>query len=198
MNRTSAWLSRYFDQLSQVLNAAQATRGDGSSMSCPEAIDWAVHQLANTRENDGKVMFVGNGGSAAIASHMAIDYSKNGQFSALAFNDGASLTCLANDLGYDQVFAHPISMLGTPDDLLVAISSSGQSQSILNAVQAARSKAMTVLTLSGFEDNNPLRSIGNVNLYIPDSSYGFVEISHLALCHAILDNAMGLAMEKAE
>jgi D-sedoheptulose 7-phosphate isomerase len=198
MNRTSAWLSRYFDQLSQVLNAAQATRGDGSSMSCPEAIDWAVHQLANTKENDGKVMFVGNGGSAAIASHMAIDYSKNGQFSALAFNDGASLTCLANDLGYDQVFAHPISMLGKPVDLLVAISSSGQSQSILNAVQAARSKAMTVLTLSGFEDNNPLRSIGNVNLYIPDSSYGFVEISHLALCHAILDNAMGLAMEKAE
>lgn len=198
MNRTSAWLSRYFDRLSRVLSAAQATRGDGSRMSCPEAIDWAVHQLANTRENDGKVMFVGNGGSAAIASHMAIDYSKNGQFSALAFNDGASLTCLANDLGYDQVFAHPISMLGKPVDLLVAISSSGQSQSILNAVQAARSKAMTVLTLSGFEDNNPLRSIGNVNLYIPDSSYGFVEISHLALCHAILDNAMGLAMEKAE
>ena len=136
--------------LAQVLNAAQATRGDGNNMSCPAAIDWAVNQLANTKEKDTKVLFVGNGGSAAIASHMAIDYSKNGEFSALAFNDGASLTCLSNDLGYDEVFAHPISMLCKPDDLLVAISSSGQSQNILNAVTAARSRVMTVLTLSGF------------------------------------------------
>jgi D-sedoheptulose 7-phosphate isomerase len=190
MIRTKAWLSRYLDDLSNLTANASATLPDGASVGTDVAMDWAVQKLFNTRAAGGKIMFVGNGGSAAIASHMAVDYSKNGNFPALAFNDAASLTCLANDLGFENVFAHHIEALGRHEDLLVAISSSGRSSSILNAVSAARVKETAVLTLSGFDIDNPLRSLGDMNLYVESSSYGFVEIGHLTLCHALLDFAM--------
>ena len=195
MKPTKAWLSRYLDDLSTLTRNASATLPNGASVGTDAVIDWAVQKLFNLRATGGKVMFIGNGGSAAIASHMAVDYSKNGNFPALAFNDAASLTCLANDLGFENVFAHQIDVLGRQDDLLVAISSSGRSSSILNAVAAARRKKAAVLTLSGFDTDNPLRSLGDMNIYVASSSYGFVEIGHLTLCHALLDFAMEWSLE---
>jgi D-sedoheptulose 7-phosphate isomerase len=132
-------------------------------------------------------MFIGNGGSASIASHCAIDYSKNGGIRSLCFNDGAALTCLANDLGYEQVFAQQVDMHARPGDVLVAISSGGASPNILRAVEVARQRGCFVISLSGFAADNPLRSLGDLNYHVPASRYGFVEITHLALCHAILD-----------
>jgi D-sedoheptulose 7-phosphate isomerase len=136
-------------------------------------------------------MFIGNGGSAAIASHMAIDYSKNGGIRSLAFNDGAALTCLSNDFGYEHVFSKQIELHARPGDLLIAISSSGKSLNILNAVDMAHEKGCFVVTLSGFSPDNPLRNFGDYNLFVDAKEYGFVEITHLSLCHAILDLAMG-------
>jgi D-sedoheptulose 7-phosphate isomerase len=121
---------------------------------------------------------------------MATDWLKNGGFKTLCFNDGAQLTCLANDLGYDQVFGVPVERHGEEGDVLIAISSSGNSPSILNAVLAARRKGTVSVTLSGFKPDNKLRVLGDVNFYIPDSNYGFVEIGHLIICHAILDISM--------
>jgi D-sedoheptulose 7-phosphate isomerase len=122
---------------------------------------------------------------------MATDWMKNGGFAASAFNDSAALTCLANDLGYEQVFAAPLSRHARPGDLLIAISSSGRSTSILAGVAAARSKSAKVMTLSGFSGDNPLRSRGDMNFYVPNGLYGFVEIAHLSIVHAVLDLAMG-------
>lgn len=191
MKPTTAWLSRYLDDLSSCTSNTCATQLNGDVLGTDAAMDWGVEKLIHVKAAGGKIMFVGNGGSAAIASHMAIDYSKNGHFPSLAFNDPASLTCLANDLGFESVFAHHIEALGGPEDLLIAISSSGRSKSILNAVYAARQKETAILTLSGFDSDNPLRSLGDMNLYLTSSSYGFVEIGHLTLCHALLDFAMG-------
>ena len=143
-------------------------------------------------------MFVGNGGSATIASHMAIDFTKNGGIRALSFNDGAALTCLGNDLGYENVFSKQIEMLATNKDLLVAISSSGSSQNILNAVGAARAKGCEIITMSGFSAQNPLRKLGDLNLYVASREYGFVEAAHLGLCHAWIDFAMGWGDEAVE
>jgi D-sedoheptulose 7-phosphate isomerase len=147
-----------------------------------------VIQLA-THAGLGKarVFFIGNGGSAAIASHCAIDWLKNGGFTTFAFNDGASLTCITNDLGYDNVFALPIERHAMLGDLLFAISSSGRSNSILKAVEVAKAKRMNVVTLSGFEPDNPLLRMGAVNFYVPSQEYGTVEIAHLAILHSILD-----------
>ena len=110
---------------------------------------------------------------------------------ALAFNDGAALTCLGNDLGYEQVFARQIELHAHKGDLLVAISSSGASSNILNAVKSAQKCACKVFTMSGFSGDNALRSMGDINLYVPSTEYGFVEIAHLCLGHAMLDIAMG-------
>ena len=136
------------------------------------------------------LFFVGNGGSAAIASHMAADWLKNGNVAAQCFNDGALTTCLSNDLGYDQVFAKPLSLHGRQGDVLFAISSSGNSPSILNASKAAYHVGMYVVTLSGFRPDNPLRNMGDVNFYVPSDRYGIVEVCHHAICHAILDTVI--------
>ena len=196
MNRTSAGFSHYISSISELTTSTKASRHDGTQLDCAKAIEWTGNKLAELPSSGGKLMMVGNGGSAAIASHMVIDFSKNGGVPALAFNDPASLTCLANDLGYENVFSHQIKMLGQSQDLLFAISSSGRSPNILNAVTEARAIGIGVLTFSGFEENNPLRSMGDMNLYLPSNVYGFVEIGHLTLCHAILDITMGWRPEK--
>ena len=102
------------------------------------------------------------------------------------------LTCLANDLGYDKVFAKQIELYAQSGDLVIAISSSGRSANILNAVKAARAAKCEVISLSGFMPDNPLRGLGDINFYIDSDLYGFVEIGHLTICHAILDFICGL------
>ena len=127
---------------------------------------------------------------------MATDYSKNGNIRSLALNDSAMLTCLSNDLGYDLVFAKQIELHARPGDLAIAISSSGRSASILNAVKAARTAKCAVVTFSGFTADNPLRGLGDINFYINSDRYGFVEIAHLTICHAILDFIRGLRVSE--
>lgn len=102
------------------------------------------------------------------------------------------LTCRGNDLGYERVFAKQIELHAREGDLVFAISSSGCSANILAAVDAALAARCTVVTLSGFDRDNPLRSKGTCNFYIASDRYGFVEIGHLTICHAILDLICGL------
>lgn len=182
-------IDTYFAELDRLLRQASVLDRQGKPLTLDSAVTWAMERATRITTGGGKLVFVGNGGSAAIASHMAIDYSKNGGMRALAFNDGAALTCLGNDLGYDKVFSTQIDLHGRTNDLLVAISSSGQSPSILNAVQSARGRGMEVVTFSGFRADNPLRSLGDVNFFVDSESYGFVEIAHLTLIHAVLDRA---------
>lgn len=184
-------IESYFNTLGSLPLRTIVTKKENKESSLDEIFSWATKLIFDTHAQGNKIMFIGNGGSAGIASHMAIDYTKNGNIRSIAFNDGAALTCLGNDLGYDQVFAKQIEMHGRKGDLLVAISSSGKSENILNAVTQARNIGCNVLTLSGFKPDNPLRTMGDYNLFVDNHEYGFVEITHLALCHAILDLAMG-------
>lgn len=186
-------ISEYYATLGSMPLSSSASDRDGQAMSLDVAFDWAIVTARATHAAGNKLMFIGNGGSAGIASHMATDYSKNGGMRSLAFNDGSMLTCLGNDLGYDQVFAKQIDLHAREGDMLIAISSSGKSANILAAVAVARDRGCRVLTLSSFGADNPLRRVGDVNLYVPTNSYGFAEITHLALCHGILDLAMARA-----
>lgn len=134
----------------------------------------------------GKVIFIGNGGSAAVASHMAVDYSKNKGIRAVALNDAAMLTCLANDYGYENVFAKQIEYQGRKADVAVIVSSSGRSLNIIAAANEARARGLRgVVTLSGMNPNNKLRKLGNLNFYVPCTDYGLVELAHLALLHSV-------------
>jgi D-sedoheptulose 7-phosphate isomerase len=186
-----ARLNSYFDTLGRLLPATACTDRAGRTISLSDAYDWATHLAIRTHAQGNKLMFIGNGGSAAIASHMATDFTKNGNLRTVAFNDSSMLTCLGNDLGYENVFAKQIEMHARQGDFLVAISSSGRSANILKGVSAARTIGCAVLTLSGFQADNPLRRLGDVNMWVNSGEYGFVEIAHLALCHAVLDMAMG-------
>jgi len=181
----------YFATLGALPGAVRCHDGDGAELSLDEAIGRFVTLAQETHGVGNKLIFIGNGGSAGIASHMAIDYSKNGNIRSQAFNDGAALTCLGNDLGYENVFSKQIELHARPGDLLVAISSSGNSENILGGVSQARESGCQVITLSGFGEDNRLRGLGDINFYVPSQEYGFVEITHLALCHSVVDFSMG-------
>jgi len=184
-------IQAYFNRLAALAGGTTATDGDGQPLNLDEAVHRVIGAARTTHDSGRKLMVIGNGGSAAIASHVATDYSKNGGIRTQCFNDGAFLTCLGNDLGYENVFAKPIELFGQDGDLLLAISSSGRSVNILNGVGAARRAGCRVVTFSGFDADNPLRRTGDVNFHVASHLYGFVEIAHLGLCHAILDMAMG-------
>jgi len=189
-------VSRYFEALSGCLGGAAVTSASGDPVDLAEAINQVMTRARRVHAAGNKLIFAGNGGSAAIASHMATDYSKNGNVRSLSLNDGSMLTCLGNDLGYDRVFAKQIELYARPGDLVIAISSSVRSPSILNAAKAAHAADCMCVTFSGFTPDNPLRSLGEINFYIGSDRYGFVEISHLTICHAILDFMCGLRVPK--
>lgn len=182
---------KYINHLADKLKETKVTSLDSKEIELDRAIRISGDMANFTNKEGGKVIFIGNGGSAGISSHMAIDYSKNGGIRATSFNDGAALTCLGNDFGYEYVFSKQIEFHANEKDILIAISSSGNSKNILLAVEAARAKGIKVITLSGFGEGNLLRKLGDINFYIPDTNYGFVEIGHLTIIHAVLDINMG-------
>lgn len=184
-------ITAYLNRLLAVGLQTQVTDGSRRSVALEAGFAWVQERARAAHDRQGKLMFIGNGGSAGIASHCAIDYSKNGNLRSLAFNDASALTCLGNDLGYENVFARQIDLHARPEDLLMAISSSGASPNILNAAMAARERGCAIVTFSGFKSDNALRNLGDVNFYVDAMEYGVVEITHLVLCHAILDLAMG-------
>lgn len=157
----------------------------------PIPLNRAIREISNwitaKTKKGNKIIFIGNGGSASIASHIATDFLKNAEIPALAFNDPSLITCLSNDLGYEHVFEKPIEVSAGSGDILFAISSSGKSKNILQAVVMAKKKRLKVITLSGFQKDNPLRKLGETNFYIPSTNYGYVEILHLCVLHYLVD-----------
>src|SRR5262245_6049384 len=119
-------------------------------------VDWVVANVLAMRESRNSIFFIGNGGSAAIASHMAADWSNRAKVNAFALNDLAALTATANDYGYEEVFHRQLMNHLRRGDLLMVISSSGKSPNVLRALEAARGVASAV-TFSGFDPDNPLR-----------------------------------------
>lgn len=147
----------------------------------------AFQMIRQTQRGGGIVYLLGNGGSAGIASHICNDLVKALQIPAQTLYDSNLLTCLANDLGYEQVFSYPLSQYLKTNDLVIAISSSGKSPNILNAAQTALKKKTALITLTGFAQDNPLRQLGHLNFWIGQKHYGLVETSHFFLLHSLID-----------
>lgn len=150
-----------------------------------EQILAAVHLL---NKKIKRIFFIGNGGSNAICSHMMEDYMKIGGYPTFSFSDPALITCFANDYGYDNAMAEWLKLHFTENDLLVAISSSGESKNILNAVDFVKIKNGKIITLSGFKNNNSLSCRGDINFHINVANYGIVECYHQVILHIILDS----------
>jgi len=181
---------QYFTELADIFQKIEVKDNKCKIISLDKAITQIVNLIINQSKKGNKVIFIGNGGSASIASHMAVDFLKNAKIPAIAFNDPSLLTCISNDFGYEYVFEKPIEMLSKKGDILFSISSSGKSKNILRATAMAKNKGCFVITLSGFRHNNPLRKMGRINFFVPSFAYGHVEISHLVVCHHITDTIM--------
>jgi D-sedoheptulose 7-phosphate isomerase len=178
---------RYIAELTAIVDNLVITDRRGEPLEMDAGVRQVIALFRDSAASGGKLIFIGNGGSAAIAGHMALDYWNNGGIPAICFNDGVQLTCIGNDRGYEAVFARPIAVFARREDTLVAISSSGQSANILNGVAAAAVTGCRIITLSGFSPANPLRSKGDLNIYAASREYGFVEVSHELVLHMILD-----------
>ncbi len=160
----------------------------GESISLPKAYLQFSKMLEDVRTREGFVWWVANGGSATLASHFAQDLFNKLKIRSLPFSDASLLTCQANDYGYDKAFPRMVEGFSKSGDLLIAISSSGKSANILGSVSVARQKSIPVISLSGFEKNNPLEQLKtDLSFYLPSSLYGIVETGHGVLLHAVVE-----------
>ncbi|MFH1359716.1 MAG: SIS domain-containing protein [Candidatus Omnitrophota bacterium] len=185
----------YFKELIDLCQHITINDQKGRPLLIEKAFDRTV-QMIMDHKNKGKVFLIGNGGSAAIASHTMTDFIRNAKIPAMAFNDAALLTCMSNDYGYEKVYEKPIEVVVKRGDVLIAISSSGKSKNIIRAVRAAQKNKARVITLSGFNRNNYLSKLGEINFYVPSSSYGFVESIHFLICHCIVDTLIAKKKRK--
>jgi D-sedoheptulose 7-phosphate isomerase len=142
--------------------------------------------LATRKKN--KIIIIGNGGSAAIASHFAIDICKNTSLVCQCFNESSMITCLANDFGYENWTKKAIEYYGKKGDVLIAISSSGRSKNIINAcLEAKKKKFSCIITFSGFGSNNQLKKIGTINMWVDSKVYNIIENIHQVWLLSIID-----------
>ncbi|MCM1261980.1 MAG: SIS domain-containing protein [Butyrivibrio sp.] len=153
-------------------------------------ISLLVREFTIHKQHSSQLFFIGNGGSSAIASHMTADFMKNGGMNTYSLYDNAVTTCMGNDYGYEYIFSKPLEFLLRPDDLLVAISSSGNSQNIINAIEVAKHKEATVITFTGFKPDNKVKQMGDINVYVPCTKYGMVESIHNLILQQIVDEIM--------
>jgi len=156
-----------------------------------EKINIIKNILIETKKNNSKTMIFGNGGSAAIASHVSVDLTKNAKIRCTNYNEADLITCFSNDYGYDRWIEKTVDFYGDEKDIIILISSSGKSKNMLNACKAAKNKKISkIITLTGHDKDNPLSKLGDINLWIDSKAYNFVENIHqlwlLTLCDLII------------
>jgi D-sedoheptulose 7-phosphate isomerase len=146
-----------------------------------------VKILKEIKKEKKKVILVGNGGSAAMASHVSVDLTKICKIRAVNFNEADLLTCFSNDYGYENWVQKALSFYADKGDLLICISSSGQSKNIINGAKFAKKIGCKVVTLTGFDKKNKVRKIGHVNLWLNSKNYNLVEMTHHIWLLSIVD-----------
>lgn len=151
----------------------------------------AAKRIKEVSSSGKKIIIVGNGGSAAIASHVAVDFTKAAGIRAINFNEADLLTCFANDFGYERVFEKAVEFYGDEGDLLIVISSSGLSKNVIKAAEKAKEMGIGVITFSGFKGDNPLRQQGDLNFWVDSQAYNIVEMTHHIWLVAIIDHIVG-------
>ena len=134
--------------------------------------------ISSVSSQGGKVILAGNGGSAAIASHVSVDLVKVAGVRAVCFNEPALITCFANDFGYEHWLEKALDYYADRADLVLLISSGGTSRNILNGARKAKELGLPLITFSGFSNNNPLRAAGDLNFWADSDTYTVVEMAH--------------------
>ena len=183
MNGPLSWLHG----LAALLDASTCRyRGEGVSLDV--GLRTLVRLWVAQRTENRAVYWIGNGGSAALVSHLSQDLLNTCGVRSLTFNDPALITCMANDYGYRDVFQRPLRTLARERDVLVAISSSGMSDNVVGAAEAALEMGVEVMTFSAFSERNRLHALpATLAFHTPTEQYGHAELTHGALLHAAID-----------
>lgn len=151
-----------------------------------------LKSLFNFLSKSNKNIFVfGNGGSAAIADHFAVDMTKNANKRTFSLNTSPLITCLSNDYGYELWMQKALEMYAQSGDIVFLISSSGNSKNVINACKYANSKNMTTITFTGFDSDNPLKKNGSINFWVNSKSYNIVENIHQIWILSLVDLIIG-------
>jgi D-sedoheptulose 7-phosphate isomerase len=143
------------------------------------------------RLNKNKIFFFGNGASAAFANHMALDFSKNGKILSRSLSDSAMITALSNDYSYEKAMLEYLKIEGvTNNDLVITISSSGNSPNVISVLEYCKENNIKSLALSGLKSDNKSIPLSDYSIYVPMKTYGMVECIHQIFLHLILDESM--------
>ncbi|MFC1524240.1 SIS domain-containing protein [Thermodesulfobacteriota bacterium] len=147
--------------------------------------------MLRVRENRGKVILAGNGASASIASHFALDFTKQAKVRSIAFNDASLITAYGNDYGYENWVKKAVAHHGSKGDIAILISSSGRSPNMVNAAKEAQSMGIDIITMTGFASDNPLKLLGDINLWVDTKAYNIIESAHSFWLAAVCDLIIG-------
>tara|TARA_Y100001949_G_scaffold126584_1_gene108179 strand:+ start:287 stop:871 length:585 start_codon:yes stop_codon:yes gene_type:complete len=161
----------------------------------PPYIERAAQMMVNTLLNGGKILTCGNGGSAGDAQHFSSELlnrfeRERPSLPAIALTtDSSTITSIANDYNYAEVFSKQIRALGNPGDVLLAISTSGNSANVVQAIQAAHEREMTVVALSGKDGGNmvSLLTVDDVEIRVPSQVTARIQEVHLVVIHCLCD-----------
>ncbi|MFA7239209.1 MAG: SIS domain-containing protein [Sulfuricellaceae bacterium] len=174
-------------ELQTILDTAVLTDAFGRVLDTEAALEDLKTGLVERGRSGKGVYLVGNGGSAAVASHAITDFVNVAKLRAMTLHESSLMTCMANDYGYENAFSRILGVMADAGDVLLAISSSGRSANIRNAVAKMKDLGGMSVTLSGFDGDNPLRQMGDLNIWLNSHDYGLVEIGHLFILHNIAD-----------
>ena len=178
-----SFLKKYFNQFKSLIDPTDILLDD---------LTIFAQSLKNMHSKGNKAIIVGNGGSAAIASHFSVDLTKNASVRCINFNESDLITCFANDYGFDDWIKHAVRLYGDPGDIFIAISSSGKSKDIINGcISAKENNFSKIVTFSGFEKNNPLKEYGDLNFWVDSKAYNFVENIHQFFLLSVVDLIIG-------
>lgn len=147
----------------------------------------SVKLILTHHKKNGRIIIAGNGGSASIAAHICVDFNKELSIKAVNFNETNLITCFANDYGYENWLKKALEIFCDKNDLVILISSSGNSPNIINAANYIKKKKIGLVTFSGFSKNNKLKKIGLINFWCQSYSYNFVEMSHYVWLVSVVD-----------
>ena len=146
--------------------------------------------ILKTINDDGKLLFAGNGASASIANHASLDFTKQGKVRSLNFNESAFITAFANDYGYENWVLNAFKFHAKKGDTAILISSSGKSKNLVNAAKYAKINGINVITFTGFKNDNPLKLTGDINFWLDCKAYNIIEGIHqlwlLSICDLII------------
>ncbi len=171
------FFDNYFENYSRVLSESVDINKLSQSISI----------LKSTKKRKKKAIIFGNGGSASIASHFSSDLTNIAKIRCLNFNEPNLITCFANDYGYENWVVKALDYHSDTSDLLILISSSGESKNMLNASKFAKKKKLKLITLTGFSKNNSLSKTGKINFWVNSKKYNVIENIHQTILLSLVD-----------